>query len=446
MNFPPLPVNHDVFSMIDTHQKAYLLGFLAADGCVLAARPGRYRARVNLKIKAVDQQVCRSLYELVGGCLRVVECGYRVLWEVNSDQLAADLITLGLTPRKSLTLALAWDRVPAHLHGAVLAGLIDGDGHLRLNRKQRRAEVSLLTASEALMRQLVEQFSFFRVSVIPPRGRARHTHYRLEVGNNRMQLWALVASVHVGLHVPILQRKGKVLEQIRGYLEEQDACDARMAQVPDLKAAGMTVQQIADAVGTSKRPVRERLQAQGIRSQKVVFTEADKEEMRRLHGEGLTVLQIHERIGKGTEQAVRFHLNRMGCVRKRSKLTEPHPQSEDILQRHQEGWTVVRIADVLNLCPRVVARVLKDAGVVLRAGSPKKLESEQVAWAAQVLGMGMTLKAVADALGVSDTLVRMRVRQFRESLEGEPERSEEGRDRGWIGNGVAEAEGGELDV
>jgi len=388
MNYPPLPVNHDVFSVIDTHQKAYLLGFLAADGCVVAARPGYYRARVNLKIKTEDQHVCRSLYELAGGCLRPMEQGYRMVWETNSNELAADLIAMGVTPRKSLTIALRWDRVPVHLHGAVLAGLIDGDGHLRVERKHRRAEVSLLTASIALKDQLLELFPFFRASVIPPRGKAKHLHYRLDVSSNRMRLRELVVAVYEGLPIPILKRKQAVLEKITAYLQEQDAYEERLGQVSTMKAAGLTIKQIAECMGTSKRPVQARLQACGVHSKKVVFTEEDKKEMRRLDGEGLTVLQIHQRMGKGTEQAVRFHLVRMGCVQRRAMAVAAHPQTERIWQLHQEGWTVIRIADGLKLCSRVVARVLREKGAVLRSGSAKKLGSEGVAWAEQELSRG----------------------------------------------------------
>lgn len=446
MNFPPLPVNHDVFSVIDTHQKAYLLGFLAADGCVLAARPGSYRSRVNLKIKAEDQQVCKSLYELAGGCLRPVEEGYRMLWEANSDELAADLIELGVTPRKSLTLALRWDRVPAHLHGAVLAGLIDGDGHLRVERKHRRAEVSLLTASVALKNQLLELFPFFRASVIPPRGKAKHLHYRLEVSGNRMRLRALVVEVYEGLPIPILKRKQAVLEKITAYLQEQDAYEERLGQVSTLKAAGLTIKQIAECMGTSKRPVRERLQACGVHSRKVIFTEEDKEEMRRLHGEGLTILQMHQRIGKGTEQAVRFHLVQMGCVQRRAMAVVAHPQTETIWKLHQEGWTVVRIADDLKVCPRVVARVLREKGAVLRSGSAKKLGSEGVAWAEQELSQGRSLKAVAADLGVSDTLVRLRVRALQGKRDSREPVENAGGDEGNPGGGIGRQAERQFDV
>jgi len=67
MRFPALPMIPTAFQVIDTPQKAYLLGFLLADGCVLAARPGYYRARVNLRILAGDIQACRMVQQVAGG-------------------------------------------------------------------------------------------------------------------------------------------------------------------------------------------------------------------------------------------------------------------------------------------------------------------------------------------------------------------------------------------
>lgn len=97
--FPALPVNHRVFQKIDSHQKAYLLGFLLADGCVLLPRPGRSRSRVNLRIKAGGthntRMTVRFKYDVVGKVLAhqlsdanlvqtVQEAGFRKLTLVDS--------------------------------------------------------------------------------------------------------------------------------------------------------------------------------------------------------------------------------------------------------------------------------------------------------------------------------------------------------------------------
>ena len=411
MRFPAFPVNHSAFQVIDTHQKAYLLGFLLADGCVMLPRPGICRSVVNLKILAGDIQVCHMIQSVAGGNLRFMENGYRVIWEVNSDAIVADLIALGITPRKTFTASLKWDLIPADLHGAVLAGLIDGDGNLRFNRVKRRAEVSIASGSSALRDQLLERFSFFKAVEIPPKGKRRSLLYRIEVQNHRERLRAMLQTVYGSLPFRVLERKQAVVDQLRGYVAEQDAYDERLGHVTELKASGLTIAEIAERMGTSLRPIQARLKAQGIDSRRVVFTEDDRQEMLRFHDQGMTVLQIHAAIGKGTEQAVRFHLQRMGCIKKASKPTTRHPRTDEIVALHREGFSLAGISEKVELGAGVVSRVLRQKGISLRSGSPLKLTPEGIVWAEAELQKGRMIASVAETLGVSTTLIRTRMKE-----------------------------------
>jgi len=420
MRFRSLLVNHDAFKVIDSPQKAYLLGLLLADGCVREpTRRSRYR--VNLRIKSEDAQACRMVQELAGGSLRLIEGGYRAAWEASSDGIALDLIRHGVTPRKTFSAALRWDLVPHSLHGAVLAGLIDGDGHLRFSKAARRAELTIVTASAALRDQLLERFWFFRATEVLPKNPKHHLLYRVEVGTNRDRLNAMIQTIYADLSVPILPRKQAVLDKLRTYLAEMDAYDARMATIPALKASGMTIREIAKVMGTSLRPVRARLEAQGIQSRIGTFSDWDRDEMRRLHGQGRTVLEIHRALGKGTEQAVRYHLQRLGCVSKRSMpgISLRHGDADAIVAEYRRGKAANAIAADRRMCPRVVCRILREAGVELVRGAVQKLTWEKVAWADQELERGRSLRAVATDLGVSETLIRAwQRRRAIESVEG----------------------------
>jgi len=418
------------FRLIDSYEKAYLLGFMLADGCILDARYGRYRSRVNLKIKACDAHVCRMLYDLVGGNLRDIEGGYRVIWEVNSDEVAADFIALGVTSHKTFTASLNWALIPERLHGAVVAGLIDGDGHLRFDREKRRAEISIASGSITLRDQLLERFWFFKSVEIAPSGKRRNTLYRIEVQNHRERLKALIAVVYAPMPFQILARKQVVLDQLREFLDEQDAYDERMEQVASLKAEGRSIAEIASQVGTSVRPVMARLKAQGIDSRNLVFTEEDKERMRCLHEQGMSVLEIHAAIGKATEQAVRFHLQRMGCVKpSESKGLRAAPDLEEAIRKlHVSGEPAYRIATAMNVGVRQVRMILKDLGIVLHRGVAKKITDEQILWADGELRSGRTLKSIAKDLGVSDTLIRVRRQRWLQDHQEEANATDADRD------------------
>ena len=411
MKFPALPVNHAAFREIDTHQKAYIIGFLLADGCVLEACPGSYRARVNLKILAGDIQACRMAQEIVGGNLRMVEDGYRVIWEVNSDAIAADLIALGITPRKTFTASLQWDRIPDHLHGAVLAGLIDGDGHLRFRKESRNAEISISSGSVALRDQLLERFWWFKCEEVPPKGTRKNVLYKIIVESNRERLRSLLLNAYFPLPFPILARKQAVLDQIIGYVDDQDAYIGRMGEIPQLHRDGLTIEEIAAMVGTSLRPVLARLKAAGM-TKTDLFTTADLDQMKQLHDGGSTILEIHASIGKGTEQAVRYRLQRLGCiVKQKPKTYVQHPMAQEIINLHGQGMTGEQIGLRLGITREMACKVLRAEGVLLRSGSPVKLTPSLIDWADVELAKGRTLKSVAEEIGVSGTLVRLRLKE-----------------------------------
>ncbi len=96
-----------------------------------------------------------------------------------------------------------------------------------------------------------------------------------------------------------------------------------------------------------------------------MYTAEDLEQMKRLHERGKTVLEIHAAIGKGTEQAVRFRLQRLGCITKKPRRLARHPRTKDILRLHREGATALEIASRLGIDHKVVCRVLRGEGIAL---------------------------------------------------------------------------------
>jgi len=353
------------------------------------------------------------VHRIAGGHLRVIEDGYRAEWDVTSDAIAADLIALGITPRKSMTASLRWDLIPADFHGAALAGLIDGDGHLRFSKKDRRAEISLVTGSAVLRDQLLERFPFFKAVVHHANGSTRKRDlYVVVVETNRSLLTALITTVYDPLPFPILDRKQAVLDAIRGYLAAQVAYDSQMSDVPRLKACGLTIEDIAAKLGIGRGAVGRRLKDEGIDSRQTVFTDDDRQEMQRLHAQGLSVLKIHAVLGKATEQAVRYQMQCLGCLTKVPRVMPRHKKADEILRLQQQGLPAYQIAEQLGMTAQFVSTILRRDGVVLVGGSPKKLTREMVVWADGELTKGRTLRSVADELGVSGTLVKIRRRQM----------------------------------
>ena len=121
--------NRDYFARIDTPEKAYILGFLIADGHV---RKDGYKVEVS--VKEADADVLRAIAAEVGcdapllpmtnrydgsQMLRLRLCGKKIV---------SDLNALGLANDKSVT--AAYPAVAPELERHLVRGLWDGDGHV----------------------------------------------------------------------------------------------------------------------------------------------------------------------------------------------------------------------------------------------------------------------------------------------------------------------------
>lgn len=121
------------FERVDTEQKAYVLGFLAADGTIPSA--GR---SVVLMLQARDVHILRDIRMAMGSDARIMERKIDPRWPnrgpykfiyFGSQKLVADLMSLGITPRKSHT--LRYPILPKRLERHFIRGLLDGDGSIK---------------------------------------------------------------------------------------------------------------------------------------------------------------------------------------------------------------------------------------------------------------------------------------------------------------------------
>ena len=128
----------DFFDVIDTEEKAYWLGFITADGCIVATpeHPEGNHLAVRLAVRDKShldklKAALEASANVTGGIANGfgVPKGYASI-AVGSRRLTEALIALGLTPRKSAT-AEPWDG-PADLMPHYWRGLFDGDGSLAI--------------------------------------------------------------------------------------------------------------------------------------------------------------------------------------------------------------------------------------------------------------------------------------------------------------------------
>lgn len=130
----PCMVNENYFQAIDTENKAYFLGLLSADGYIIDCKKGQYRVGISLQEKDVE-----ILYAMKNDMNFDGKILYRKKrnknWQatysiqISSNKMANDLISLGVTPRKSLNLEYPTiNQIPEIFMRDYIRGLFDGDG------------------------------------------------------------------------------------------------------------------------------------------------------------------------------------------------------------------------------------------------------------------------------------------------------------------------------
>lgn len=135
------------FEKIDREDKAYWLGFLYADGCIYPIKKNEKIKAMQLDIALQDKDVDvleklkvsldtnvpikEKVVNLKGkkhNCVRV---------RINNTKLCRDLISLGCTPNKSLSLKFPKDLIPKELIRHFIRGYFDGDGCISFSRGKK---------------------------------------------------------------------------------------------------------------------------------------------------------------------------------------------------------------------------------------------------------------------------------------------------------------------
>lgn len=137
----PYKVNHSYFSTIDSHEKAYLLGILFADGCVM-----KKSNQVHLISNDYDlleffkKEIC-----FTGEIKQNPLHKNAKFVAFSSIEMKRDLIKLGCIPQKSLV--LEFPEIEDKYFWTFLLGYFDGDGSLWVSKNKRMAHLKIISCT-----------------------------------------------------------------------------------------------------------------------------------------------------------------------------------------------------------------------------------------------------------------------------------------------------------
>lgn len=122
--------NENFFEVIDTEEKAYWLGFIAADGCVYK-NSNAWRLQINLQ--GADKKHLEKFQNSIKSDYKISEKNIKnssvCQLKVNSKIMCMDLIKLGIVERKSLE--VKFPNIKKELVHHFIRGYFDGDGNIK---------------------------------------------------------------------------------------------------------------------------------------------------------------------------------------------------------------------------------------------------------------------------------------------------------------------------
>lgn len=125
-------IKHDIFDVIDTEEKAYLLGFMVADGFIRDRKEhegGNLQKLVGLEIHRDDSYILERFSKLINCNNKLTEHKNCLVFRFHSDRVAEALSRFGIVERKTGHERVDWlGDIRQDLQRHVLRGLIDGDG------------------------------------------------------------------------------------------------------------------------------------------------------------------------------------------------------------------------------------------------------------------------------------------------------------------------------
>jgi len=154
--------NEDYFEVVDTPEKAYFLGFIFADGCLID-NPEEYRYRLNIKIHNKDEDILERFISLLDSEIKIWRSKGRDISEIgfSSRKMINDLKNTGLHQNKTYT--IEYPKIDEKLERHFLRGYFDGDGCIRINEdkrdKSKRGDLRIVGGSVKFMETLNERMS-----------------------------------------------------------------------------------------------------------------------------------------------------------------------------------------------------------------------------------------------------------------------------------------------
>ena len=180
-------LNQDYFKDIDSAEKAYIIGFLAADGCIYMSRKS---CCARIAVKYTDIDILEKIKKVMDMTSKISYSEEKVIFpqggittakmsklNIYGKELINDLIGYGLVPNKTLHLRIDYKKIPEEFLKDYLRGLWDGDGCFGIYKSKKNTSKTYVVGyigSKELLNDIkdiiIKKFPLHKVNIWHAKG------------------------------------------------------------------------------------------------------------------------------------------------------------------------------------------------------------------------------------------------------------------------------------
>lgn len=259
-------VNESIFEKIDTHEKAYFLGLLMADGC-------NHKGNTILSLHTKDVEILQHLRDFIGYEKEVNIKESVSILHINNKKITSDLENHGFISQK--THFIKFPSIDKEFYNSFILGYLDGDGSISFLKKLNKSNVTI-TGNGHLIFRLKEILYDINVNCfINKRHKDRDDNIlTLNIsGNNQIKIfldWIYKNSkfflkrkynkyLELINYLDIkLMKELEKLKSLEDYKKEKFLImDKKRKDIIDFYNNGLSINQIRKKIGASNKSIRE---------------------------------------------------------------------------------------------------------------------------------------------------------------------------------------------
>lgn len=156
--------NVHYFDVIDSYAKAYIVGFIAADGAIVKSKT-KATPSLTITIKYEDKEVLEFIKSEIGNEHKLLEIIrpssfdksktiHHIRYVITDKYIVKALNDIGITYNKSLTLGNIIENIPYEYRDAFIIGYFDGDGSVTIREGKYPNDRGILCCDYSLYVQI----------------------------------------------------------------------------------------------------------------------------------------------------------------------------------------------------------------------------------------------------------------------------------------------------